>query len=338
MSGQRDVGAWQDFLDAVKGCETRLLAAAPDAATATEALVYLGRLTSSILSQMLSPGDRTIGGIYYAAAKIGGQNPDYHMGVVQIDPAGVYRVTGAFNDATRVGLGIYTPGPQAALDLDDYHAVWAKDGKSFSVTIGGEGGQMKALPSSKLLMIRELQLLPGKKRAEIALERLDVVAQPESPAAPSEEKYAATMAAAIGQLVALVDQFIRWSNIISESSNAVTRMPDELDRVVRGDAQTLYYTGHFDLEPDQALEIDFPETDADYWMIQATNHWLEPIPGASRNIATIDKSTRSVIIAARDPGKPNWLDIGGRRHGQILARTVGSDIVNIPKSRLVQIT
>src|SRR6185369_3370687 len=112
-------------------------------------------------------------------------------------------------------------------------------------------------------------------------------------------------------------------------------MPAELDDVVRGDAATRYLTGHFDLAPDEALEIAMPETDAGYWMIQATNHWLEPLPGASRNHATIDPGSRVVIVAARDPGRPNWLDTGGRRHGQLLARQVGASEQRIPDLRKV---
>ena len=78
-----------------------------------------------------------------------------------------------------------------------------------------------------------------------------------------------------------------------------------------------------------------PDTDAGYWMIQATNHWLEPIPEAGRNIATIDPRSRTVIIGGREPGRPNWLDTGGRRHGQILARLVRASDPRVPVARLI---
>lgn len=323
--------AWGTFLDTARACGERLLAAAPDDQAAAESQAYLARLTSSVLSQMLDPGERTVAGVYYPAARIGGQNPDYRMGLAPIDPNGRYRISGRLNDAARVAIGLYTPQPQAALDMDDYRGVWPQDGESFSVTINGADAALSTKPSTSLLMIRELQLRPGGRRAEIALERLDD--HPARLPLPVDK----ALGMATGTLNALVDQFIRWSNIITQTPNTLIQMPSELDDVVRGDADTRYCTGHYDLGPDEALEIEMPETDAGYWMIQATNHWLEPIPGASRNIATIDPTSRTVYVSARDPGRPNWLDTQGRRHGQMLARQVGASELRVPKVRMVTI-
>jgi len=319
--------AWAGFLDAARDCADRLNAAAPDSATAEEAVGYLGRLSASVLAQMLDPADRTIDGIYYPAARIGGQNPDYRMGSAQINPKGRYRISGRLNDAARVAIGLYTPQPQAALDMDAYRSVWPHDGDSFSVEINCGEGSLAVRPTTTLLIIRELQLKPGGRRAEIRLERLDGAGEP--PPLPP----AAALGFATATLDALVSQFIRWSNVIARTRNALVRMPAELDDVVRGDAETRYLTGHFDLAPDEALEIDMPETDAGYWMIQATNHWLEPIPGASRNNVTIDPASRTVIVSARDPSRPNWLDTQGRRHGQMLARLVGASELRVPAVR-----
>ena len=323
--------AWAAFLETARGCGERLLAAAPDAQAADESHAYLGRLTASVLAQMLDPGERRINGVYYAAARIGGQNPDYRMGTAVIDPNGRYRISGRFNDAARIAIGLYTPQPQAALDMDDYRGVWPHEGENFELTINGDSAALVTKPTTTLLMMRELQLMPGGKRAEVKLERLD-----DAPARPplAPEK---ALAMAAGTLNALIDQFIRWSNVIARTPNALIQMPAELDDIVRGDADTRYCTGHFDLGPDEALEIEMPETDAGYWMIQATNHWLEPIPGASRNNATIDPASRVVIVGARDPGRPNWLDTQGRRHGQMLARFVGASELRVPHVRKVTI-
>jgi hypothetical protein len=331
MSGAPAQAAWVAFLDAQRACAERLQAAAPDEETSTESVGYLARLSASVLSQMLDPGVRMIDDIYYAAARIGGQNPDYRMGSSPIDPNGRYRVSGRLNDAARVAIGLYTPQPQAGLDMDDYRGVWPHEGDSFAVEINGGAGSLTTKPSTTLLMIRELQLRPGGRRAEIKLERLD------APGGRPPLAVDRALGFATGTLNALVDQFIRWSNVISRTPNDLIQMPPELDDVVRGDADTQYCTGHFDLGPDEALEIEMPETDAGYWMIQATNHWLEPIPGASRNNATIDPTTRTVFVGARDPGRPNWLDTQGRRHGQMLARHVGASERRIPKVRKVTI-
>ena len=323
---------WTRFLDTARDCADRLRAAAPDAATAEEAMGYLGRLSASVLAQMLDPAERTVAGLYYPAARIGGQNPDYRMGSARIDPGGRYRVSGRLNDAARVAIGLYTPQPQVALDLDDYREVWAHESDAVSIDINAGAGSLATRPTTTLVIVRELQLKPGGRRAEIRLERLD--AAEARPATAPE----AALGAAAATLDALITQFIRWSTVIARTPNALIRMPEELDDVVRGDAFTAYLTGHFDLAPDEALEIDMPETDAAYWMIQATNHWLEPIAGASRNNATIDPTNRTVIVGARDPGRPNWLDTQGRRHGQLLARLVGASELHVPAVRTRTVT
>jgi len=322
-------GAWTAFLDAQRACAQRLLATAPDDAAAVESVGYLGRMVSSLLAQFLDPAGRTIDGLYYPAARIGGQNPDYRMGSAGIDPNGRYRVTGRLNDAARVAIGLYTPQPQAALDLDDYRGVWPHDGDAFCVEINGGADGLKTTPTTTLMIIRELQLRPGGRRAEVKLERLD------APGNRGPLPVGQALGYAQATLDALVDQFIRWSTVISRTPNDLIQMPGELDDVVRGDADTHYCTGHYDLGPDEALEIEMPESDAGYWMIQATNHWLEPIDGASRNNATIDPSSSVVYVGARDPGRPNWLDTGGRRHGQMLARHVGASERRLPKVRKV---
>jgi hypothetical protein len=330
------IDAWQHFLGQIQACEARLLAAAPDAATTSEAIGYLGRLTSAILQGALNPADRTSGGLYYSSMRIGGWNPEYRMGVARIEPQGRYRLSGRFNDAARIAVGLYTPQPSFGLDLDDYHAVRARLDESFNIMIGGEQAMIQPALSSTLLMMRELQLKPEGKPAEIMLERLDLPMPPPSGAPPSPQALSATIAGAAAELDAVIGQFIRWVDFITQQRNIIEPMPAALDETVRGDAETRYYTGHFDLAPGESLQIEVPETDAFYWMIQATNYWLEPIPSANLNMTTIDPSSRTIILSASDPMRPNWLNTAGRQRGHILCREVGASIGHVPTSRLIK--
>jgi len=219
--------------------------------------------------------------------------------------------------------------PDAGLQLDDYHVVWTAVGHDFDLTIGGDDSLLVPRSTTALLMTRELRLHGQGIPADLRLERLDRADS------VSEIPVALALAAAAGRLRALVSQFLRWSEVIALTVNHLSVMPPELDDIVRGDPETFYFTGHFDLQEDEALMIEVPETDAPYWMFQATNYWLEPIAGANCNNATSDKASRTIYVGPLDPGCSNWLDTRGCSRGQLLARFVGGSAQVVPLVRRI---
>ncbi|MGV0616514.1 DUF1214 domain-containing protein, partial [Mycolicibacterium pulveris] len=89
----------------------------------------------------------------------------------------------------------------------------------------------------------------------------------------------------------------------------------------------LYMLGAFDLEAGQALVLDIDPPDTRYWSITLENVWhecLEPFrtrsSGTQASFAPRPDGTVRVVIAAEDPGVPNWLDTGGRARGFIVLR------------------
>jgi hypothetical protein len=52
---------------------------------------------------------------------------------------------------------------------------------------------------------------------------------------------------------------------------------------------------------------------------------------ASRN----DDGTWTLVIAPEDPGRPNWIDTGGRHEGYMLVRWVLADAPPHPTAKLV---
>jgi hypothetical protein len=95
----------------------------------------------------------------------------------------------------------------------------------------------------------------------------------------------------------------------------------------QGLADNFYGQGWFALEPGQVLLIELDAPDALLWSFQIGNFWWESLDYVSRTgslngdqaVASSDGRYR-IVIAAEDPGVPNWLDTAGHPEGAILYR------------------
>ena len=95
----------------------------------------------------------------------------------------------------------------------------------------------------------------------------------------------------------------------------------------QGLADNLYGTGWFALEPDEVLLIELDPPDALLWSFQLGNFWWESRDYVNRTgslngdqaVASSDGRYR-IVIAAEDPGVPNWLVTAGHPEGAILYR------------------
>ena len=89
----------------------------------------------------------------------------------------------------------------------------------------------------------------------------------------------------------------------------------------------LYMLGMFDLDPGQALVMDIEPPDCRYWSITLESIWhecLDPFrtrsSGTQAGFTPRPDGTVRVVIAADDPGVPNWLATGGRGRGYVVLR------------------
>ena len=85
--------------------------------------------------------------------------------------------------------------------------------------------------------------------------------------------------------------------------------------------------GTFRLRPEEALVIEVAPPKTRYWSLTIENIWHECFDVHQRrisitNAAAARRSDDRVrfVIAAQDPGVPNWLDTGGRHRGFMLFR------------------
>jgi hypothetical protein len=327
-------GGWDALLADLAVARAEIAAAAPDAETAVEGEAYLARLLATGLETPFLTHETTQDGLNWPPARIGGANPDYRIAQARIDPQATYELRGRLNDAERLAVGLYTLDAASAPIIDDYTAFDRRTtpGGDFSLTVGPQAqgpGALKSAAGTSLLLIRELVRAGARTRADMAL----------TPAAPAPMIADAAPLAGVGQrLLANLRHFILWSRLIGETPNRFIGPPPQIAASVQGDADTHYYFAYYLLEPGEALVIDAPTQACAYWSFQATNHWLEPLPGASLHDKSVeaeaDGAARIRVTAGEGAGLPNAIRALGRRRGVVLHRTVGAKAMVIPNARV----
>ena len=100
--------------------------------------------------------------------------------------------------------------------------------------------------------------------------------------------------------------------------------------------------GRFELEPDQALILEFEPPTGVYWSISLGNPWLETIhygrhqSSLNGHQAVVDPDGKvRFVLASRDPGVANWLDTAGHSNGAMLLRCVRTETAPVPGTRVV---
>ncbi|NJR43128.1 MAG: hypothetical protein HC767_11225 [Akkermansiaceae bacterium] len=95
----------------------------------------------------------------------------------------------------------------------------------------------------------------------------------------------------------------------------------------------------------EALVVEVRPPACDYWMFALHNHWLESLDYRFRKIhvnkhtaAYRPDGTVQIVVAARDPGLPNWLDPCGHRSGTMCLRWIRAKTHPDPVTRVVKLT
>jgi hypothetical protein len=338
---------WTEFHASLADVSEILFRAAPDDATRTEGAAYLARLTAYGVERFLMGPERLRNGLSFAAPRIGGYNPDYRIASANLAPGGRYRLRTRLHGAYRIGAGVYTVQPDGRISIDSYRILTGPGlphpecevDLSIAPGLAPEDG-LALTPSSNLLLIREIRLQPDDLPAEFSFAP-EAAPQPVSAqpvyAAPAAEDIANGLTRARQFIAGSAKQFLHWSEVFAAMPNTMTPLDPELDKAVQGDPGTRYFSGYFRLRPGQQLRIEIPPFNADYWGVQATSHWLEPLPASHLNRATAkpdaDGTTR-LVIAAENAGHPNWLPTGGRSCGAILHRRINAADAPAPRCEL----
>lgn len=312
--------------------EVRALVAAeaPDPEVAAEGEAYVTRVVTAALSGAVMGHRHIQGGLATALPVYGGPNPDYIMRHAMVSPDGRYRLEGRLNGSERVGVGLYTTGPNGAPLIAGYTAFdrsnCGPEGTlSLDIAADASGPGTLAIPAgARILMFRVLH------RDNSPPAQLDLTGAPpqRGPTLVGGSNDAA-LAHVANMVRSNVTEYLKWMVAARNLPNQLDAAPAELADTVVGDAGTQYFLGGFDLGEGEWLEVTLPASLSGYWSLHAYNFWYEHLitPGAhDRNaVASEDGMIRIAVGPELPADAVNRIDTLGRRRGAFVCRIVGNE-------------
>jgi len=283
-------------------------------------------------------------------AQWGGPNPDNVYTRAAIDPTATYRVTGNVagvrtaiislveGDMHLGKYGVYEERTLADLEVgsDGALELW--------ISPAPHGGNwMPAHADARYLLVRQYQCdWEHDAVATLGIERFDTAGVP--PPAPSEAEVAAALSRAGDWVAGSLDY---WCTYVERARESLPRNAMAPPGTPKGGAPNIAYgAGWWELGADDALVITTECPDADYWGFTVHHRFrLDSGDFASRstsiNLAQAfvdDDGAVRIVVGARDPGVPNWIDTEGRPEGMLVYRSVGTRTRPVPDAVVVPVT
>jgi len=267
--------------------------------------------------------------------KMGGDNAHALYDFAPLCGDRSYRVRGRINRVAYMGFTTYGGESEERVHITSNHNSSDlrpdRDGR-FAIVLSPHETDDRAplhvrlLPESHSLIVRQYFLDRDRSgEAELAIEPLDEMAPP---AIPSGES--------VAQRLRSIAAFIRgWTTL---SPLPWPADPDAYNRItppMRASASTGHWStpdnihafGFFQLEDDEALLIRGRSPECLYWSCHLWNSCMQTFnyvdyrTSLCKKEAVLDDDGRfTIVVARRDPGRPNWLDTTGYRRGFVYFR------------------
>ncbi len=353
--------AWQSLIDAMHQAERDVRSFDYFDSEQDQARAYLllsRALLKGIEEQLLNDPDFPFFRIMDPRMKEGGDNPDQRYSFAEIKGNTDYVIRGVKGSAARLEVQLYAGRP------------WANEGESLDylafedIELDAEGGfeiqllrecsqdQKNCLtnPSATTtVMVRQIYVdWSAQPAGELHIDRIGYEGKAKTAPTPGHvAKRIEAMAYTMHQSA------VTWPNMVK--SRYTERRPPNMvsplmDTFQFGGVRGRWMaSGHFDLEPDQALVIKSWPVDAPYQGIQLTDLWFASLEYGNRVTSLTNKQSVIApdgaiyyVITESETGYPNWLDTVGLTQGTFIMRydgMGGAIAQNLwPKAELVNVS
>jgi hypothetical protein len=349
MSGSGTSSAlpsWADQMKALAGVGDHLIAGwRPEGATEAEiqdmnklalsilACGYLGRVYTDASRPVFVP-------LWNYAFNQGGPDPDYVYSNTEIDPDGVYRISGfrgttRFVEITQQAYEMLSPSMmdgtspplQITNELDDLEL--GEDG-SFSVVLSAErpagydGDWWELNPRARRLLMRKCSCdWIHEIDARVAINRLD-----DGGADMTPEEIARRFSDLAAWIEGMIDFDMGLVRYYREHHGVNTFLRSTKIDSMGGLPKQAYYDGIHEIDDTEALILETPLPEqCRYWQALVaddrfcTVDWVNRQSSLNDSQAHIDSDGKVRFVISRlDPGVPNWLDKADYPWGMIQMR------------------
>ncbi|WP_186453855.1 DUF1214 domain-containing protein [Denitratisoma sp. DHT3] len=341
---QKSVAAWEAFCDQLKQAGAVLVqdATPADELVQAEGLRKLVRMIRMGFEASLEYGNTDFPEVYQLVTPttVGeGENADAHYHQAMLDGSKTYRITGRRGEAPFIEFTVYA----GKIGLDSGSAVVGAmteaelkvdpDG-GYELMLSPEpqpGNWIRTTPEATVLFIRQYTHDWRKtKDATFHIER--VGAKGGRPPLTVEE---------VGRAMSRTSVYVArsvniWKAIVDQRRAAPPNrfFVFEEEQKQKGEEEApempvghRFSSGYFRLAEDEALVVTFKPAEVPYWGLAITNYWFEPVTYTQHSSHYNNETARyeadgsvRVVIAAKDPGVPNWIDTLGHLEGSMILR------------------
>jgi hypothetical protein len=270
--------------------------------------------------------------------KFNGDNTDAYYQFAPIDPNRTYIVRGTCGDAVYFSLTVYGTSLDTTEDRvvhTDRIVAIVNDldldcgpGDAFELALGpsrpdGWDGLFVELPPEAVCAITRDYLRDAReeRRVEWAIEALD----PPSSVRDHDEALAARFRAAARWVRSHVEAFPTRAAAVNTVGEPYP-VPARTSGWAAGDAA--YAMGAYELADDEALVVRGRSPECRFWNLCLWTPFLttynyeydEPVSIHGHRIRYEADGSWTIVIAATDPGHPNWVSTAGHRTGRLWFR------------------
>ena len=359
------IESWNTFTDGLRDLAPHMLARLPESMrTDPQIRQEVGRLmleaiAATTIGAISADGDHPAFLPWLnVTLNIGQPNADTNYRMARITPGGSYRLRGERGSIRIANVSQFAPRPaekngqSGIYTVSDHslNALQVDEHGRYDVIIspvkpeGYTGDWWQLDPTTVTLMVRMVSSDWANERdPTLSIERLDVPATRPRPSAADLEarlKALPEMAAQIGSL--LVDHVV----ILQEEGHVNKMKVFDVSEIGGNLTSQFYYEGAYDLKDDEAviLEAKVPDL-CHYYSVILTNDIYETTDWYHNHSSLNDAQLRvdqdgilRVVVSAKDPGVPNWLDTSGYPRGAIQGRWTDCSAQPIPTVRKVGVS
>jgi hypothetical protein len=340
--------AWWAFCDALKALPDGVVGVAGAPSTPrelAEGYRYLARQTRIALEDHVEYADPWEPRFYEFTTptrKTGIDNPDTIYLTTAVSPKHSYRVWGNLGTVAYIGFGLYagyygsSEGMQTVAHYNAADFSIEADGAIeliLSATRPAQPNWIRLTDTARRFDVRQTRLDRASERpATLEIELLDTGTQPDvSPERMRRGLMEAAEYAANG-----LTMWAGFVQTLQAHTNELTPITRQQAADLLSNMDTYYSSGYWSLGPDEALVVDLAIPSCRYWSFQVASHWMESFADRRTVINAADAvhddpGCVRLVLAATDPGHPNWLDVGGYSCGTMTLRAVLAE--HAPRAR-----
>ena len=331
--------SWREWLVSLEAAGARIFSETEDPRERNQGLLYLAQLASASLEMKAFKGDPADPGFTDWMSdhrKFLGDSPDAVYHTAEISPDFQYLVSGNINEARYLGFMLYgrlINGWNRAADNRSLENLSFDEQGNFRLLLSREqpddfqGDWLKLDDDIHMLMVRQyFHDRPNAQEAAFSIQTLT----PQAYAPPTESQLATGFSAATRFFNESLSGNLALMTMLKTNANSIDppkQYNPDFGGIFYPTPDNLYFGTWFSLNEGEALVIEGPAPDVEYWSISLQNQWMQSFDYRYHRTSLNNKDIKlntdgsyRVVLSAEEIPEVNWISTSGQSEGLLSIR------------------